>query len=89
MNRSIKSFLLVIVALLFVNIPELKSQSLVDYRWTIIDAKGDATGRHENAFVEFDGNGADNNGNNMDVQTGLIWKDDGTHQDIQIIIVIR
>ncbi|RQW08670.1 DUF1080 domain-containing protein [candidate division KSB1 bacterium] len=28
---------------------------LSDYRWTLIDAKGEVTGRHENAFVEYKG----------------------------------
>jgi len=28
---------------------------LTDYRWTIIDAKGEITGRHEDSFVEYKG----------------------------------
>jgi hypothetical protein len=40
-------------------------------------------------FVEFDGNGEDNNENNIDIQTGLILKDDGRHKAVQSIIVIR
>lgn len=31
----------------------LFSQNLPDFRWTMIDAKGDATGRHENTFIEY------------------------------------
>ena len=39
-------------------------------------------------FVEFDGNGEDNNENNIDIQTGLILKEDGRHKDVQSIIKI-
>ena len=39
-------------------------------------------------FVELDGNGEDNNENNIDIQTGLILKDDGRHKAVQSIIVI-
>jgi hypothetical protein len=40
-------------------------------------------------FVELDGNGEDNNENNIDIQIGLILKDDGRHKAVQSIIVIR
>ncbi len=41
-------------------------------------------------FVEFDGNGEDNNENiYIDTQTGLLLKDDGRHKAVQSIIVIR
>ncbi len=40
-------------------------------------------------FVEFDRNGADNNENHMDVQTGLILKEDGRHKAVLIITVIH
>ena len=30
-----------------------QAQSLADYRWLPIDAKGDVVGRHENAFIKF------------------------------------
>ena len=30
-----------------------QAQSLTDYRWLPIDAKGDVVGRHENAFIEY------------------------------------
>jgi hypothetical protein len=39
-------------------------------------------------FVEFNGNGEDNE-NNIDIQTGLILKDDGRHKAVQSVIVIR
>jgi hypothetical protein len=40
-------------------------------------------------FVEFKGNGEDNNENNIDIQTGLILKEDGRHKAVQSIIKIR
>jgi hypothetical protein len=30
-------------------------RSLEDYRWTNVEAAGEVTGRHENAFIEFGG----------------------------------
>ncbi len=44
---------------------------------------------YRDCFVEFVGNGADNNENNMDVQTGLILKEDGRHKAVLTITVIR
>ena len=32
---------------------EATSQELSDFRWTIIDTKGECTGRHENTFVAY------------------------------------
>ena len=45
-------FLLLIATLLFVTGISC-AQPLSDYRWTTIDATGEAKGRHENAFVEY------------------------------------
>jgi hypothetical protein len=39
-------------------------------------------------FVDLDENGEDNNENNIDIQTGLILKDDGRHKAVQSMIVI-
>jgi hypothetical protein len=51
-----KNLLLTLFAFLITCL-SIKSQNvpLTDYRWTPIDAKGDVTGRHENAFVEYQG----------------------------------
>ncbi len=42
-----------------------------------------------NCVVEFNGNGEDNNENNIDIQTGLILNNDGRHKAVQSIIVFR
>ncbi|BAX82077.1 family 16 glycoside hydrolase [Labilibaculum antarcticum] len=44
-----------IIAILFglLNYEPLSAQNLEDFRWTLIDAKGDVTGRHENSFIEY------------------------------------
>jgi hypothetical protein len=39
-------------------------------------------------FVEFDGNGKDYNENKIDMQTGIILKNDGRYKAVQSIIVI-
>lgn len=41
------------VAFLFALNGYSQDSVLSDYRWTIIDAKGNVKGRHENIFVEF------------------------------------
>ncbi len=43
---------------------------------------------YRDCFVEFNGNGEDNNENNIDVQTGLILNKDGRHKAVLSIIVI-
>lgn len=50
MNSRNKLFLFVF--LISLSVPAL-AQHLNNFRWTIIDAKGDATGRHECTFVKY------------------------------------
>jgi len=45
-------FLIFIITLVF-SVQFSNGQTLKDFRWTIIDAKGEAKGRHENTFVEY------------------------------------
>ena len=49
-------FLLIFLLLFFMlKTEKSEAQNLSDYRWTLLDVKGEAKGRHENAFVEFKG----------------------------------
>ena len=50
-----KTFFLSLIATLLLVTGQSFAQSLSDYRWTTIGATGEATGRHENAFVEYKG----------------------------------
>ncbi len=50
-----KTFFLLLTATLLFITGVSYSQPMSDYRWTTIDATGEAKGRHENAFVEYNG----------------------------------
>lgn len=50
-----KAFFTIITAILLLFAENIQSQSLMDGRWTTIKAEGSVTGRHENAFVEYNG----------------------------------
>lgn len=52
-SKSKKTILLLVCLFIFQNL--LTAQGLEKYRWKAIETTGDATGRHENAFIEFDG----------------------------------
>lgn len=51
MTKSVSRFS-VFILLYFIS-QSLIAQSLQDFRWTLIDAQGDAKGRHENTFIEY------------------------------------
>lgn len=55
MNILCRRIDLVILLAIFSLVANAQDLVLKDYRWTTVDATGDAVGRHENAFVEFGG----------------------------------
>lgn len=46
-------FILVFFSIILLTFQTPFAQNLKDFRWTIIDAEGEAKGRHENTFVEY------------------------------------
>ncbi len=55
MNKSVKSAGLIILLATFSFLASAEDLVLKDYRWTTVDATGQAVGRHENVFIAFDG----------------------------------
>jgi len=55
MNKRLQKIGFAIVLLMIAITSHAQNQNFEDYRWTMIDATGDATVRHECTFIEFQG----------------------------------
>jgi len=55
MQRTLRILIACLLVLMTLVPARIFAQAFKDYRWTMIEAEGEAAGRHENAFVEYDG----------------------------------
>jgi len=52
----VNRILVFILTAFFALSAQAQSRKLSDYRWTSVETTGEATERHENAFIEYKGN---------------------------------